>query len=480
MTTPSSAGPEGRHGNDDWSSPLWGRPDTVVSEWPQAPMAAPAPQLPPTPPPHRPTRKALIAAGAGVAAAVLAVTAVVSGVLPDHKSRIDASRTPISTAPVVPTPTPSQTAPDPAPSAPDPDQSNGAGDGTNGGQGAAPSQGTDPNQGTTPGQGTAPQGGTQDPNLTQRQKAAAAAVTPGLVDVVSTIGYDGGQGAGTGIILSADGLILTNHHVIAGSTSLAVTVIATGKVYRAKVLGYDATHDIAVIKLVNASGLTPAPLGDSTKVAIGDEVIGVGNAGGRGGAPSVVAGSVTGLDKSITAQDAADGTSERLSGLIETDANIEAGDSGGALVSADGKVIGVITAGSVSGHGQTTATDGYAVPMATAHDIARQIIAGRSSSTVHIGGTAFLGVSIDGSGLGALSGPGVPVAEVTDGTAAARAGITAGSSITAIGGQTIRTPDSLHAALAKKRPGDRVSVSWIDPSGAKHTVTVTLGEGPVG
>jgi len=410
----------------------------------------------------------MIAAGAGVAAAVLAVTAVVSGVLPDHKSTIDASRTPISTAPVVPLPAPSQPAPDQGQNAPDPSQ------------GSDPSQGTDPNQGTTPGQGTTPQGGTQDPNLTQRQKAAAAAVTRGLVDIVSTVGYDGAQGAGTGIILSSDGLILTNHHVIAGSTSLAVTVIASGKVYKAKVLGYDATHDIAVIKLVDATGLTPAPLGDSTKVAVGDEVIGIGNAGGRMGAPSVVAGSVTGLDKSITAQDAADGTSERLTGLIETDANIEAGDSGGALVNADGKVIGVITAGSVSGRGQTTATDGYAVPMATARAIGEQIIAGKSSSTVHIGGSAFLGVSIDGSGLGSLAGPGVPIADVTDGTAAARAGITAGSSITAVGGQTIRTPDALHAALAKRHPGDRVSVSWTDTSGAKHTVTVTLGEGPVG
>ena len=143
-------------------------------------------------------------------------------------------------------------------------------------------------------------------------------------------------------------------------------------------------------------------------------------------------------------------------------------------------MIGVITAGSVSGRGQTTTTDGYAVPMATAHSIAQQIIAGRSSSTVHIGGTAFLGVSIDVSGLGSLTRDGVPVANVTDGTAAAKAGITAGSSITAIGGQTTNTPDAVHAALAKKRPGDRVSVSWIDTSGAKHTSTVTLGEGPVG
>ena len=190
---------------------------------------------------------------------------------------------------------------------------------------------------------------------------------------------------------------------------------------------------------------------------------------------------VTGLDKSITAQDSADGTSEQLSGLIETDANIQAGDSGGALVNADGKVIGVITAGSVSGRGQTTTTDGYAVPMATAHSIAQQIIAGRSSSTVHIGGTAFLGVSIDVSGLGSLTGRRRTRRRRDRRHRSGQGGHhRRRRSITAIGGQTTNTPDAVHAAMAKKRPGDRVSVSWIDTSGAKHTSTVTLGEGPVG
>jgi S1-C subfamily serine protease len=397
---------------------------------------------------------------------------LVTGALPRHSSDDTASgTTPSIAAPV----TPSQTAPSLAPSndAPqsDPQASQGAdGQGQNGLNPAAPGNGQSNGQsGSQPSQGTA------------QRNPAAAAVTPGLVDIVSTIGFDGREGAGTGIILSSDGLVLTNHHVVAGSTSLTVTAVATGKSYKATVLGYDPSHDIAVIKLANASGLTVAPLGDSSKVAIGDEVVGVGNAGGRGGQPSVATGKVTALGQSITAQDAADGTSERLSGLIQTDAPIEAGDSGGALVNSDGKVIGVITAGAVSGQGQTVATQGYAVPLATAKSIADQIIAGQASSTVHIGGTAFLGVSIGSNAFGGVAGvDGVPVTGVTPGTAAAKAGIEPGSVITGIGGQNVHSAEALHSALAKLKPGDRVSISWTDFSGSSHTAKVTLGEGPVG
>ncbi len=211
--------------------------------------------------------------------------------------------------------------------------------------------------------GAPPSEAPQSDSLTPEQSAAAAAVSKGLVDVNTTIGYDGAQGAGTGIVLSADGLVLTNHHVVAGATAIRVTAVGNGKAYDATVLGYDSTHDVAVLRLKGASGLTVAPLGSSSTVKVGDAVVAVGNAGGRGGTPSAVAGTVRALDQQITAQDERDGTPERLTGLIQIDAAIVPGDSGGALVDADGKVVGIMTAASAgAGSGDPSAAVGLRRP----------------------------------------------------------------------------------------------------------------------
>ncbi len=328
---------------------------------------------------------------------------------------------------------------------------------------------------TPPGEGS--QGGSQSPTENQ----AAAAVSAGLVDVVSTIGYDGAEGAGTGVVLTSDGIVLTNHHVVAGSTSIKVTDIGNGQTYSAKVLGYDRSHDVAVLQLSGATGLQTAPLGDSGTVSVGDSIVAIGNALGKGGAPSVVSGSVTALDQSIAAQDSATGTSEQLSGLIQIDAPIQPGDSGGALVNARGKVIGIITAGSEapSNSDQQTATQGFAIPLATAHSIAEQIVAGHSSSTVHIGGTAFLGLQIDGSGAGAFGG-GLLVAGTVNGSGAADAGIVAGDVVTAVDGRAVATQDALKSVLDGKKPGDTVHVRWTDQMGVSQAAKVTLTDGPTG
>jgi S1-C subfamily serine protease len=341
----------------------------------------------------------------------------------------------------------------PAPSAPAPS--------------AAP---TDPGA-AAPGEGQGRQPGASGAELS----AAAAKVAPSVVNITTTVGYDGGEAAGTGEILTEDGYVITNHHVISGSTAIEVTVTATGETYAADVVGYDSSHDIAVIKLRDASGLAPAPLGDSSTVEVGDPVVGLGNAGGLGGKPIEAAGEVTGLDRSITATNASNGTSEQLSGLIETDADIEPGDSGGALIDADGTVIGIITAGSVSpGRGGETDTDGYAVPINQAMQIARDIMAGNASSTIHIGASAFLGVQVSGD-----SGRGVVLSGVVDGSAAERAGLAAGDTITRVDGARISSANDLKQALAGKSPGDQVSVTWVDGSGSSTTSDITLGEGPV-
>ena len=433
----------------DWSSPLWGRPDTVASGWAPAPS-----EQAPTVVPIESARRSQRAVLAG-ATALLLVLALVGGVLVHSALGRDTK----DTAAALPTPS----ARTPADPTPDPTQSQ-------------PAQ-QDPGTGQNPAAPVTPGTGSED--LTSAQQAAVTAVSPGLVDIVSTIGYDGAQGAGTGVVLTSDGLVLTNHHVVAGSTSLKVTDIGNGKTYTATVLGYDASHDIAVIKLADASGLTTAPLGDSSTVALRDAVVALGNALGKGGAPSPVAGTVTALDQAITAMDSSNGTSEQLSGLIQIDAHIQPGDSGGALIDKNAQVVGIITAASVSNDRQTTtATEGYAVPLATAKQIADQIIAGQSSATVHIGGSAFLGVQIAGDSAGTTDG--VVIAGTVSGSAADRAGITAGDAITEVDGKKVTTGAALRAALGSHHPGDRVSVHWVDTSGTSHSATVTLKDGPTG
>src|SRR5215467_1338664 len=241
--------------------------------------------------------------------------------------------------------------------------------------------------------GSSPSGNATATSTTALTTAQIASrVSPGLVDVTSTLGFAGATAKGTGIVLTSNGEVLTNNHVISGATSVSVTDIGNGKTYKATVVGYDESHDIAVLQLSNASGLTTATTGDSSTVKIGDRVVGLGNAGGVGGAPSAAAGSVTALNQSITASDEGSGSSEQLTGLIQTNANIQAGDSGGPLANSHGQVIGVDTAASAgfqfgnggfgdggngnngsSGSGNQGTTQGYAIPINTALSIASEI-----------------------------------------------------------------------------------------------------------
>ena len=229
----------------------------------------------------------------------------------------------------------------------------------------------------------------------------AARTDPGLVDVVTTLGYQHAKAAGTGLVLTSSGEVLTNNHVINGATSIAVTDVGNHHTYRAKVVGYDRSHDVAVLQLQNASRLQTVNLGKSSSAAVGQKVVALGNAGGKGGTPSVAVGTITGLNASITASDEGSGTSEQLSGLIHHNAAIQPGDSGGALVDTAGQVIGINTAASSGFHLQsqtTQTTQAFAIPITQALSIADQIEAGHSSATVHIGSSAFLGVGISSTG----------------------------------------------------------------------------------
>jgi S1-C subfamily serine protease len=301
------------------------------------------------------------------------------------------------------------------------------------------------------------------------QQSATAAQQVGVVDINTVLGYQGAQAAGTGMVLTSTGEILTNNHVVSGATKISVTIVSTGAQYSATVVGTDPTQDVAVIQLSGASGLPTAAIGDSNSTAVGDQVTAVGNAGGVGGTPSAATGSVTGLDKSITASDENGADSQHLTGLIETDAGIQAGDSGGPLYNASGKIIGMDTAASSNG----SATDAYAIPIDTALSIANQIEGGNATSTVHIGLPAFLGVSLSED-----TGSGAVVSGVASGTPAATIGLAAGDVITAIDGTSVTSDAGLKAALGKHHPGDSVSVTWTDQSGSSHTAKATLVAGP--
>jgi S1-C subfamily serine protease len=302
---------------------------------------------------------------------------------------------------------------------------------------------------------------------------ATAAQKAGVVTVVSKIGFDGREeAAGTGVILTSHGRMLTNNHVVEGSTAIEVTVESTNVTYRAEVVGTDATDDIAVLQLVtgtgaDVTGLTPARI-DRDRLAVGDAVTDVGNAKGTG---NLVAanGTVAALDQGIQVTDDTTGRPKTLSGLIELDADVVAGDSGGPVLDAQGEVTGIATAAS-SGSAEVT---GYAIPISTALSVAERIVAGDASDRVVIGLPAYLGVEVatEQPATGALN------AGVIAATPAAASGIGAASIITAVDGTEIDAT-SLAGAIAVHRVGDRVEIAWTDATGAAHQATVALIAGP--
>ena len=352
-------------------------------------------------------------------------------------------------------------------------------------------------------------------------------VGQGLVIINTTLQYSSEAAAGTGMVINADGLVLTNNHVIENSTKITATVAATGKNYLAKVVGYDVTGDIALIQLQNASGLHPVPTGDSSQVKTGATVMAMGNAEGRSEIVTAT-GQVTGINQTITASDQGGAvTSETLHGMIETNANIVAGDSGGPLVNSAGRVIGMDTAGNDVSFNQQQPASGFAIPINTALAVANQIRAGQASSSIVIGYPPFVGIYVGqssssnpqqqaaqqqqqqqqqgngfggfGNGFGGNGGSqscytndanlpvpttiapansGTLVIGTICGSPAATAGVTAGSVVTSVNGQAVGAPQTLHGALAKFRPGATVSLTWVTPSGQHKTANVTLTAGP--
>jgi S1-C subfamily serine protease len=308
-------------------------------------------------------------------------------------------------------------------------------------------------------------------------RTSATPIGTGVVAIKTTLADQGGSAAGTGMVLTSSGEILTNNHVVRGATTLKVVIPGTTRTYTAKVVGYDVTDDVAVLQTVGASNLkTVATSGSS--VSVGDAVTALGNAGGTSTLSSAT-GTITGLKQSVVVSDDQGGTA-RLTGMIAASAAVQPGDSGGPLLNGAGKVIGMDTAGSAGFVSRSvTATHAYAIPIAKALSIAKQIESGQSSTRVHVGATPFLGIQVaSNTSGGGLSSSGAVIAGVVSGTPAESAGLTAGDVITAIDGHTISSSSSVTSVLLTKKPGAKVTISFTDQAGASQSATVTLASGP--
>lgn len=327
-----------------------------------------------------------------------------------------------------------------------------------------------PIQTTTPSTGN----GSGSSNLA----AIAAKVDPAIVDINTTVGSS--SAAGTAMIISSTGEILTNNHVVSSSTNITVTVQGRSQTYTAHVVGVDISADIAVLQLDgNVSGLPTVKFANSSGLQVGDTVAAIGNALGQGGTPHSTLGQVTSLDQTITASEGG-GVAETLNGMIESDATIYPGDSGGALVNRAGQVVGMITAGQAQGFRSSASNVGYAIPANTAVAVANRIRAHEQASDLTYGQVGYLGVSVQAldsitaQQLGLNVTSGALVVGVQANSPAASAGLTRGSVITSLGGESITTADQLGAAIRSHRPGDTVSVTWVTASGT-HTGNATLG-----
>ncbi len=306
----------------------------------------------------------------------------------------------------------------------------------------------------------------------------AAKVMPSVVKLQIASGRQSGEGSG--IVISEDGLILTNNHVVAAAAGpagystgrgvRATVSFADGQTVPFEVVGTDPAGDIAVVRAKGVSGLTPITFGSSADVQVGQDVVAIGSPLGLQG--TVTTGIVSALNRPVSAGDGGDEVT--VLDAIQTDAAINPGNSGGALVNMNGELIGVNSAiATLGGGGQEGAGApngsiglGFAIPSDQAKRIAEELIANGTASHGSLG----VQLSMD------AGAPGAAIARVVDGSPAAAAGVPSGVVVTKVDDRVIDGPEALVAAVRSKAPGDTVTLTFVDESGAAQTAEVTLGE----
>ena len=283
-----------------------------------------------------------------------------------------------------------------------------------------------------------------------------AKIEPAVVAINAASGLQ--SGSGTGIVLSADGEVLTNAHVVAGARTIRVTVPGSSQAREAELLGADEDEDLALLKIRGASGLKTADLGRSSDVKVGDDVVAVGNALALRGDPTVTRGIVSAVNRSYGS----------LTSLIQHDAAINPGNSGGPLVNASGQVIGINTS-VAGGRGGAAQGVGFAIAIDRARDQLDRLRSGGSSAPA-----GFLGVSTRDPEDG---GPGAEIAEVSAGSPAEAAGLRAGDVVTAVDGRSIAGAGDLSGRIRGHKPGDKVRIEYRRGT-ETGTAEVTLGRRP--
>lgn len=291
----------------------------------------------------------------------------------------------------------------------------------------------------------------------------------GIVLINATVGAS--SNAGTGLILTTDGQVATNYHVVRSSEKITVTIATTGKTYTARMLGRSATKDIALLQLVDAQGLDTI-IPDKDDVLKSDYVVAAGNAGGQGFL-TAFGGTVVGANRSVRVKGAAPtDPEETLTGLLETTALARPGDSGGPLFDAQGEVTGMTTAGT---GGRDPSGTAFAIPLRDALDIVERIRARDETNGVTVGPKPFLGITTEDNDE---PGNGLKVLSVTNAGPAWVAGIRSGDYVMSLNGVSITNRQELTRAIDALKPGATVQVSWRTTKERDRTGLVTLKESP--
>lgn len=294
---------------------------------------------------------------------------------------------------------------------------------------------------------------------------AAAVIAPSVVTISSD--SDAGESIGTGIIISADGEVLTNNHVVEGGTTVRVRLAGETEPRAATVLATDPGNDMALVKITNVTGLTPATFADPASVAVGDTVVAVGYALDLDGGPSVTSGIVSALNRTLTNDNGA------LNGLIQTDTAISSGNSGGPLINLSGQVIGINTAVARSDSSTAANNIGFAIGVAEVERM-QKVLQSEASGVKRTEG--YLGVGLADRTDG---GSGAVVSEVAANSPASRAGVKVNDIVLKVNNQPITGQGALIAIVRDAAPGDKLTIV-VERNGKQTTLTATLVARPQG